>query len=77
MHEQRGNFNGIDTCNITQYRNFKIISILLQEYESRSIFGRPDINTLIDQFVKDNKIPKELTECYRSIAKRKYRKFRH
>ena len=36
MQEQRGSFNGIDTCNVTQYRNFKLQSILLEEYKSRS-----------------------------------------
>ena len=24
--EQQGNFNGIDTCSVTQYRNYKLIS---------------------------------------------------
>ena len=54
MHKQRGNFNGIDTCSITQFRNFKIISYLLQENESRSICGCPYINSLLHQFVKEN-----------------------
>ena len=31
MQEQRGSFNGIDTCNVTQYLNFKLQSILLEE----------------------------------------------
>ena len=26
MHEQRGNFNGIDTCSLTQYVNFELLS---------------------------------------------------
>ena len=30
MHEQKGNFNGIDTCSVTQFRNFKLLSYLLQ-----------------------------------------------
>ena len=53
MMEQRGNFNGIDTCNVTQYRDFQLLSVLLEEYESRSIIGRPDINALLDQFVHE------------------------
>ena len=47
MHEQRGTFNGIDTCNITSYRNFNIRSELLADAESRSIINRPDINALL------------------------------
>ena len=69
MQEQRGNFNGIDTCSITQYRNFKLISYLLQENESRSIRGRPDINALLDQFVKETLIPAEFAETLRQTAK--------
>ena len=44
INKQRGIFNAIDTCSITQFRNFKITSFLFQENESRSICGRPDIN---------------------------------
>ena len=71
MHEQRGNFNGIDTCSVTQYRNFNMISYLLQEYESRSIYGRPDINALLDEFVKEKLIPKEFAESYCNTARSK------
>ena len=71
MHEQRGNFNGIDTCNVTQYRDFKILSTLLEEYESRSIRGRPDINALLDQFVNEEQISSETAKCYRNTAKSK------
>ena len=71
MMEQRGNFNGIDTCNVTQYRDFKLLSVLLEEYESRSICGRPDINALLDQFVHENQISPELAESYRETAKLK------
>ena len=69
MQEQRGNFNGIDTCIVTQYRNFKLISALLEEYESRSICGRPDINTLLNPFVKDELVPPQSAEVYRDTAK--------
>ena len=53
MKEQRGNFNGIDTFKITQYQNFKLISYLLEENESRSFLGNSDINALLVQFVKE------------------------
>ena len=71
MHEQRGNFNGIDTCNVTQYRDFKVLSVLLEEYESRSICGRPDINALLDQFVNEKQISPDTAECYRNTARNK------
>jgi hypothetical protein len=75
MKEQRGNFNGIDTCNITQYRNFKFLSYLLEENESRSLLGRPDINALLDQFVKEKAIPPEFAENIRAIARVKNEDF--
>ena len=53
MQEQRGNFNRIDTCSVTQDINFKLIYVLLEDYESRSIRGRPDINALLNQFLKE------------------------
>ena len=56
MQEQRGNFNGIDTCSVTQNRNFNLLSYLLEEYESRSIRCRPDINALLDQFVREMRL---------------------
>ena len=71
MQEQRGNFNGIDTCSVTQYRNFKLLSYLLQENESRSIRGRPDINALLDEFVKESLIPAEFAETFRQTAKQR------
>ena len=47
MHEQRGLFQGIDTCDITTVRNFSVPSILLEESESRTIINRSDINTSV------------------------------
>ena len=58
MFEQRGNFNGIDTCSVTQYRNFKLLSYLLHENEIRSLKGRADINALLTQIVHE----KDLSE---------------
>ena len=54
IHEQRGNFNGIGIYSVTQFRNFKLISYLLQENESKSLIGWSDINTLLEKFVKKN-----------------------
>ena len=69
MQEQQGNFNGINTCSVTQYRNFKLISVLLEEYESRSIRGCPNINALLNQFVKEELISPQFSEVYRGTAK--------
>ena len=68
MHEQRGNFNGIDTCSLTQYRNFKLLSYLLQENESRSIIGRADINALLTQCVNEGDLTVEIASNYRNLA---------
>ena len=54
MHEQRGSFQGIDTCDITNFGDFSFCSVLLDESESRSIKYRPDINSLLDQLTTDN-----------------------
>lgn len=75
MMEQRGNFNGIDTCNVTQYRNFKLLSVLLEENECRSISGRPDINALLDQFIHEKHISPELAKNYRELARMKSHDF--
>ena len=53
MHEQQGDFNGIDTCSITQYQKFKLLSYLLQENELRSLKGGADINALLTQLVQE------------------------
>ena len=49
MHEQRGTFNGIDTCSVTNYSNFDICSKLLDESEGRSINNCPGTNALLTQ----------------------------
>ena len=48
-----------------------LLPVFLEEYESRSICGRPDINALIDQFVHEKQISPELAENYRETAKLK------
>ena len=53
MHEQRGSFQGIDTCDITDFGNFSYCSYLLDESESRSIMNRPDINSILDNLEND------------------------
>ena len=67
MHEQRANFNGIDTCNISSYRKFDFVSSLLTELESVAIMNRPDINSLLNQLVDERILSKEA-----ATGKRKY-----
>ena len=50
-------------------RNFKLISYLLQENESRSIHGCPNVNTLLDQFVKEILICTKFAENFHKIVK--------
>ena len=74
MHEQRGSFNGIDTCNITTYHDFGSRSKLLSEAESRSLMHRPDINALLSQFVEQNHISKVTAENKRKLAEEETRR---
>ena len=53
MHEQRANFKGIDTCNISNYCRFDFNSSLLSKFEAVSIVNRPDINALLNQLVEE------------------------
>ncbi len=53
MHEQRGSFQGVDTCDVTNYGDFSFCSVLLDESELRTIKHRPDINALLDSLEKD------------------------
>ena len=62
MHEQRGTFNGIDTCNITSCRNFNFRSVLLRNAEARSIINRSDINALLSQMVEEGTMSKCVAE---------------
>ena len=68
MHEQRGSFNGIDTCNISTYRKFDFNSSLLSAFESSSILNRPDINALLRQLVDENVISKSVAVGKRDFA---------
>ena len=68
MHEQRANFNGIDTCNISTYRQFNFNSSLLSKFEAVSIVNRPDINALLNQLVEEKIISKEIANGKRTFA---------
>ena len=68
MHEQRANFNGIDTCNISSYHRFDFVSSLLTELESVAIVNRPDINSLLNQLVDERIMSKETAKGKRNFA---------
>ena len=68
MHEQRGSFNGVDTCNISSYRKFDFVSSLLTKFESVSIVNRPDINSLLNQLVDERILSKEVATGKRNYA---------
>ena len=68
MHEQRGTFNGIDTCKITSHRNFNFRSVLLRNAEIRSIINRPDINALLSHIVEEGTMSKFVAEGKRVHA---------
>ena len=72
MHEQRGSFNGIDTCNISTYRKFNFNSSLLSAFESTAILNRPDINALLRQLVDENVISKSVAVGKRDFARETY-----
>ena len=69
MHEQRGTFNGIDTCNVTSYRNFSFRSKLLSDAESRSLHHRPDINSLLSQLVDEKEVSNFIANEKRNHAR--------
>ena len=69
MHEQRGSFQGIDTCDVVMFGNFSFTSFLLDQSESRSIKYRPDINALLDTLYKDGRVSKDMVDSYRERAR--------
>ena len=70
--EQRGSFNGIDTCNITNFGDFSYCSKLMDESESRAIAHRPDINALLSNHLKSHILSKEAVKNMRDSAKSKF-----
>ena len=75
MHEQRGTFNGIDTCNLTSFHNFSFRSKLLSEAESRAIINRHDINALLSQLTMEKKISTKIANDKRRLASQLYGNF--
>ena len=75
MHEQRGSFNGIDTCNVSTYRKFDFRSTLLSEYEARAIINRPDINALLNQLIEEKSLSKFTANGKRDYASTLFSEF--
>ena len=69
MHEQRGSFQGIDTCDVRTYGDFSFLSRLLDESESRTIALRPDINSLLNKLLQEHKLSEEAVRCMRERSK--------
>ena len=69
MHEQRGTFNGIDTCSITNFGQFDMTSLLNAQSEARTIRNRPDINALLNQLVSQKKMSKFVANGRRKECK--------
>ena len=65
MHEQRGTFNGIDTCKTTSHRNFNFRSVLLRNAEAT------DINALLSQMVEEGTMSNFVAEGKRVHAQKK------
>jgi hypothetical protein len=80
MHEQRGSFNGIDTCSVNSFGKFDFCSLLSMQDEARAIKNRPDVRGLLSQLVEEKVISrytanmrmKEAEEVTRGIRFDKY-----
>ena len=68
MHEQRGSFQGIDTCDVTNFGDFSFNSVFLDESESVSIANRPDVNSLLNRLEQSNFLCKRTVESMRKRA---------
>lgn len=68
MHEQRGSFQGIDTCNVTTLADFAHESHLLRQFENLYVAQRPDIVSLLSELVKKKKMSKLLKESIIDLA---------
>ena len=68
MHGQRGSFQGIDTINVTNFRDFSFCSRLLDESESRSIKYHPDINFLLGDLEEKGLLSSEQVASMRKRA---------
>ena len=68
MFEQRGHFNGLDTCNHVEFGNFEKRSLLRFQNEDRSIQNCYDINAHLDTLCKHNVISSDMVQNMRYSA---------
>ena len=68
MDEQRGSFQGIYTCTVTNFGDFSFCSRFLDESESRSIKNRPDINFQLDSLEKEGYMAESTVDGLRKRA---------
>lgn len=69
MHEQRGTFNGLDTCSVTNYGKFDSSSILLQQVQDLSLYGRPDLNAHLSVLVTEKAVSQYTAKNIRENSK--------
>ena len=60
MTEMRGNYTGLDTCNIVEFGNFWHKSEMMMDSESLSIANREDIKAKSRQYVEMRVIPQSV-----------------
>ena len=70
MHEQRGCFQGIDTCDVTNFGDFSKTSVILDENECRTIMQRQDINCLLTDLKTKNVITDFTVNGFRKRARK-------
>ena len=68
MHEQRGSFQGVDTCDVTNIGDFSFTSFFLDQSESLSIANKIDINALLTRLGEKQLLPLKSVESMRKRA---------
>jgi len=53
----RGQYGGMDSCDITEVSNFESCGLLTFQSELLALFGRPDMKSRLDQLVRQRVIP--------------------
>ena len=59
MVEQRGSFQGIDTFEVTAFKDFGFGSAILDDSESRILSYRPDIRAMLSTYVENGIISQQ------------------
>ena len=67
--EQKGSFQGVDTADVTNFGDFNLSSVFLDESESRSIAYRMDINSYLGSLGKQGKVSETTVKGLRERAR--------